>query len=592
MTVKRRTFFGQLFPAFLLIALLSIVLVTWHATNELERFYSDRTQDELAVRADLVEARFVGPLLTNDSRQVDALCKQIASKDPMRLTVVLPSGQVVGDSEEDPARMDNHADRPEIVQSLRTGQGISVRFSDTLQREMVYVARLIRDNGKTLGVLRASVSLAFIDHELDAIHRRMTLAALLAAGLAGIFSLWISRRFSRPLARLKTGAERFAQGELATPLVVPDSLEIGALAESMNQMAADLDDRIQTTVRQRNELETVLASMIEGVLAIDTDAVVLNLNEAAARLIGVDAAESRHRPLQEVVRNVEIHEIVRRVINSGKPDEAETVFQSNQKTVIHIRATPLKGTRNENSGVLVVMTDMSRIRHLEKVRQDFVANVSHELKTPITSIKGYVETLQDGAAEEKENLDRFLKIIHRQADRLQAIIDDLLALAQIEENGTKGAIALQRYPLLPVLQTAKDLCRPAASNKNMQIHVSCLDGVEADIDVNLLEQAVLNLMDNAVKYSQPGTEVHVEAVAQERETIIRVRDQGPGIAAKHLPRLFERFYRVDKGRSRDLGGTGLGLAIVKHIAQAHRGTVTVQSQPGKGSVFTIRLPAF
>ncbi|MBN1867023.1 PAS domain-containing protein [Candidatus Sumerlaeota bacterium] len=588
--MTRRTFFGQIFPAFLAITLLAVVGVTWHATSTLERFYHKRTREELAARADLAQARFMGALRSNDDRRVDMVCNQIASETPMRLTVVLPSGRVVGDSEEDPARMDNHADRPEIVEALREGRGSSVRFSDTLQRDMMYVTKAIRDNDKTLGVLRVSMSLAFIDQELGTIHRRVTLVALLATALVALSSVWVSRPISRSLARLKTGAERFARGELGIPLAVPDSLEIGALAESMNRMAAELDDRIQTTVRQRNELEAVLAGMVEGVLAVDGEENILNLNQAAARLLDVDAAQSRRKPLQEVVRNVEIHELVRRVMDSGEPGETETVFQGDRDAVIRVRVAPLRDAKKESAGVLAVMNDLTDLRHLEKVRRDFVANVSHELKTPITSIKGYVETLLDGASHNAEDLDRFLKIIHRQVDRLHAIVDDLLALSQIEEDDRKGQVLLGRGALLPVIEGAVGLCKAAALEKDTAIHVSCSPDIQADIDPHLLGQACVNLIDNAVKYGEPGSEIHVEVATDNGEIVIHVRDQGPGVAQEHLARVFERFYRVDKARSRELGGTGLGLAIVKHIAQAHGGRATVESELRKGSVFSIRLP--
>ncbi len=589
--MKRRTLFGQIFPAFLFITLLSIVLVTWYATSALGDFYRDRTREELILKADLVEARFTEALRINDYQQVDNLCKQIASKTPMRLTVILPTGRVVGDSEEDPAQMEDHADRPEIINALLNGQGSSVRFSDTLQRDMMYVAKSMKDQNMVAGVLRTSVSLDFISLELQTIHRKIMLVAFLSAILAGFLSLWVSRRISRPLATLQKGAERFSRGDLKHPLVVPNSQEIGALTESINKMASDLDDRIRTTVRQRNELEAVLGSMAEGILAIDAEQSVLNLNQAAAQILGVEMEGSRNKPLEEIIRNVEVHDLVQNTIRSEKPCETETIFRGNQDSVIHLRAAPLRDAKKENVGVLVVMNDLTHIRQLENMRRDFVANVSHELKTPITSIKGYVETLLDGAAENVEDLNKFLKIIRRQANRLHTIIDDLLVLSQIEEDGVKGQVVLHTEPLLPILQDAVDLCQAAAEEKNTRVHLSCDENIQARVVCNLLKEACVNLINNAIKYGDPGGEVCIEAVMEENEIVINVIDSGPGISEEHLPRIFERFYRVDKSRSRELGGTGLGLAIVKHIAQVHRGKVTVQSESGKGTVFSICLPA-
>jgi len=597
--MRRKRLLWQLYPSYLLITVVSLVAVAWYALGELRQFYHDRTADDLLARARLVEDEFGRELAAGHWDEVDTLCKRLGDRTKTRITVILPegenrpAGQVVGDSETSPLEMEHHSGRKreEIAAALAGETGCSVRPSPTLQQDMyMYVAIPLREGDRVIGVLRTSLPVTEIDQALRKIQWRIVAGGLVVALLVAAISLFISRRISRPLEQLKLGAERFAQGDLAHRLAPADSYEIGALAETMNQMASQLDDRIRTAVAERNEREAILSSMIEGVLAVDLHQRLISINQAGARLIGVDPKTALGRNLKEVTRSVELHELVAGVLSTQQPTEQEIVLYELEERFLQALGTVLRSATSEAIGVLVVLHDVTRIKRLEHVRRDFVANVSHELKTPITSIKGFVETLLEGALEQPDDARRFLQIISVQADRLGAIIEDLLELSRIERDAEKHEIALAEGPIAPVLAAAVEVCRIKAGEKDVRIEVACEDDLRAVVNPPLLEQAVVNLLDNAVKFSPAGQAVRVEATRTETGVVIRVRDRGCGISGEHLPRIFERFYRVDKARSRKLGGTGLGLAIVKHVAAAHGGRATVESAPGEGSTFSIHLP--
>jgi two-component system phosphate regulon sensor histidine kinase PhoR len=455
----------------------------------------------------------------------------------------------------------------------------------------MYVATRLEQDGRTLGVLRTAVSLASVDRGLRSVQGRILIGGLLTVFLVAGVTWLISRRITQPLEQLRHGAQRFAGGELSHRLPLADAEEIAALAETLNQMAADLDDKLRAVVQERNEREAILASMVEGVLAFDGQERLLRLNRAAGRMLGIEPGRATGRTLHELVRNVRLQRVVADVLATGEPKADEIVLQTGAGPVLEVQAAVLRNAREEKVGVLVVLHDVSRLERLERVRRDFVANVSHELRTPITSIKGYVETLIDGAARNPEQLERFLRIVAAQTDRLTAIIEDLLSLACIEEDALRSTIPTATGRIKPILLAAAEVCHRKALDKSITVDIQCDEQLETFVNAALLEQAVVNLVDNAINYSSPGQTVWVEAVRQEQKVVIRVRDQGCGISREHLSRIFERFYRVDKARSRKLGGTGLGLAIVKHIAQAHGGQVTVDSVIGEGSTFSIHLPA-
>jgi len=587
---KKKRLLWQLYPSYLLITLVSLLAATWFASISLKKSFLSQSAADLEARARLVEDQIIERLSPLDKPGIDFFCKKIGERVSSRMTVILPSGKVVGDSDEDPSRMDNHVDRPEVIRALKGEVGVSTRYSRTLGQEMMYVGvPLVRD-GKGVGVVRISIPFIAIDEAMRGIEIRIALGGLLIAIFATIVSLWVSRRISRPLEEMKRGAEDFARGGLDHRLAVPDTEEMRGLAEAMNQMAAQLSERIATVIRQRRELEAVLGSMVEGVIGVDTEERVINMNEAAAEIFECPKAEAQGRSIQEVVRNPDLQGFVKMALSREQPVEKDIFIYSGEERVLSGRGTVLRDANGWRAGALIVLNDVTRLRKLENIRKDFVANVSHEIKTPITAIKGFVETLRDSGEKTAEETERFLGIIHKHVIRLEAIIEDLMSLSRIEQGAEREELLLTKDRVQTVLQTAIQVCEGRAEEKKIAIALSCPADIAARIDAPLLEQAVVNLLDNAVKYSDPEKAVHVEAVQTNQETIIHVRDQGRGIAKEHLPRLFERFYRIDKARSRKMGGTGLGLAIVKHIVEAHGGRVEVESTLGKGSTFSIILP--
>ncbi len=583
----------QIYLSFLLVTVLSLVAVGWYATHSLRPFYINEMRAGLATLAG-VAGEHVRELMA-DSREsrIDLLAGRIgrAGGEKTRFTVVGPDGRVLADSDEDPNAMKNHADRLEIQDALREGLGWSLRFSDTLNKNMMYVAVPVRHDGQVVAVVRAAVDATAIDGALADVYRRIIRVGLAVALAAAGMSLLVSRRITRPIVAMEQAARKFAAGRLDQRAPIPNTVELAQLARTLNTMAQYLDERIRAVTQQRNEVEAILTSMVEGVLAVDTQGRVVSVNRAAAALLDIDPAAAQGRNIEELVRNADLRDFVTRTLADKGPVETDIALPVNGGRFFQVHGARLSDARGDAAGAVIVLNDMTRIRRLENVRRDFVANVSHELRTPVTSIQGFVEALLDGGTRDPEQTGRYLSIIARHADRLNAIIEDLLSLSRLEEEQQHRSIAFETAPLRPVMESAVEMAAPRAADKNMRVELSCDETLGAKINAPLLEQALLNLLDNAIKYSDRGAGISVSAARQAGEIAIAVKDTGCGIGCEHIERIFERFYVVDKSRSRRLGGTGLGLAIVKHIALAHGGRVTVASTPNVGSTFTLWLPA-
>ena len=437
---KSKKLIWKIFPSFLLITLLSLLAVSWYASSSMRHFFLDQTAVDLNVRAILLEKQVVPHLRPLDPPSVDLVCKTMGRQSTTRYTVIMPSGQVVGDSRETPDLMDNHASRPEIAAALRGEKGTSIRYSNTLLQSMMYVARPIQKDGHILAVIRASIPTTFIERELRSIQLKIALGGLLIAILAAGISLLISRRITRPIVAMKKSAGQFADGDFSQRMTAPDSEEMAGLAEALNQMATQLDNRIKTIINQRNEFETVLSSMQEGVVAFDNKERIISMNQAAADLFECDPVQSQDKNIQEVVRNLPLQQFIRKAISGREPEEDDIVLYQNGEKILNLKSSPLLDAGKDQIGTLVVINNVTQLRRLENMRKDFVANVSHEIKTPLTAIKGFVETLHQGGVEKPEEAERFLGIIQKHVDRLSAIIDDLLSLSRIEQEDERQAI--------------------------------------------------------------------------------------------------------------------------------------------------------
>jgi two-component system phosphate regulon sensor histidine kinase PhoR len=588
--MRKRRLLRQLLPTYLLLSFLALATLGWFAIVSLKDFYLDQTAQNLSARALLVVDLAQTFWDAGPTPQLDRLCKGLGEKTATRITLIREDGEVVGDSAENPSRMDNHADRPEVQEALQGRQGKSIRFSRTLQQKMMYVAVPVRGGDRVMGVVRTSLPVTSIDRVFQTFEYRIFVGIFLIALISAGFAFMFTQRIIRPLGEIRLGAERFARNELDYRVEVPDVGEIGAMAAALNQMAAQLKERIDTVEKQRNELEALLSGMVESVIAVDPSKRVISMNRAAAEMFDVDAAEVKGQMLPEIVRNIELQEFVEEVLKSRGIVEQDLALYTGTEQYLQAHGTLLRDAVGRKIGVLIVLNDVTRIRSLENVRRDFFDNVSHELKTPITSIKGYIETLLDGTAHKPEDVHRFQEIILQQSERLSSLVEDLLSLSRIEQEAEHERIELQRGKVSGVIHSALRTCAVKAEGREIHLEADCDPSLEAKINAHLLEQAIQNLIDNAIKYSERGKTVRIEGGRKGTEVFVRVTDQGYGIPQEHLPRLFERFYRVDKARSRRLGGTGLGLAIVKHIVQAHGGRITVESALQKGSIFTIFLP--
>ncbi|MCP4116653.1 MAG: PAS domain-containing protein [Desulfobacteraceae bacterium] len=586
MPEKKRKLLWQIFPSFLIVMVLSLTAVTWYSTGFFRKYYLVNSEADLTTQGTLIRRELFG----HSPDRVNKICKEIGRATQTRVTVVLPSGRVIGDSFGIVREMENHLIRPEIASALKGGKGVSVRHSDTLGQKMMYVALPMEIRGRISAVVRTAVSVSNIDSEIRSVQKNIIAALVVTLLAAAGVGLLVSRRITRPIEEMLAGARGFATGDLSRRLVVPDTEELSLLATTMNQMAGRLDEKIQSAENRTMELEAVLSSMKEGVIAIDLNEGILMVNRAAARIFDAPARELTGRNVHEIARNYDLQQFLNKALASHDAVEEDILFTGKRERVFNIHSTALCNSRGGRMGTLVIFHDITRIRRLETMHKDFAANVSHELKTPLTALKGFVETLQDLDGEEvMEKRSKFLTILEKNVNRLIALVDDLMVLSRLERK--EGVVPVfDPEDLAPVVNSALSACRYMADKRDIRLHAEVSDDPFALMDPLLIEQAVVNLVNNALKYSEPGSEVSVEGGEKEGYAVIRVTDSGPGISQEHLPRIFERFYRVDRARSRELGGTGLGLAIVKHIVQYHGGEIRVESAPGKGSGFEIRLP--
>ena len=453
--MAKKRIFWQLFPSYLLITFTALLTVGGYASNSLREFYYDRTAEDLKARAWMIERQVARKNFSFNPSSLNSLSRDLGIKTKTRITIIDLSGQVLGDSDEEPSRMDNHADRPEFITALQGETGMAVRFSNTLEEQMMYLAVPIIREDKLSGVARISIPITFIEQALRTIEFKIGGVGLAVALLAAGISLMVSRRISHPLEQMKHSAESIARGDWKKPLSVnSDSVEISALSNALNQMALQLEDRIKTITNQSNESEAVLSSMVEGVLAVDAAENIIRLNKAAGKLLEIKPDSAEGRPIHEVVRNSLLREFIERTLSGIENVETDLTIGNQNEIFLQAHGAVLKDMQEKSIGAVIVLNDVTRLRRLETVRKDFVANVSHELKTPITLIKGFVETLQQGALEKREEAERFLNIMSKQVERLNAIIEDLLSLSRLEQGSGKSAISMEKTKVIQILESA------------------------------------------------------------------------------------------------------------------------------------------
>jgi two-component system phosphate regulon sensor histidine kinase PhoR len=519
---------------------------------------------------------------------------QWMARSGARVTVIDSTGRVLADSAHDPETMENHATRPEVQQAFAAGEGQSVRLSATVDSDLVYRARRYQPPSGPPIVLRMALPLAQIDLSQKELRQRLVAASLVILALGGVVSLLFSRVFAARVERLKDFSRRVAAGDFRPLPAENPRDELSDLALALNNTAAQMDETIRSLSGERNRSSAILRSMVEGVAVIDAQERLVFCNRAFSEILSLDSAGSEGHPVIEVVRNSELLGLIRRALQGEEGLQSNIAMGIVQQRSFSVTAAPVKpleagAAAEKPSGAVVVLHDVSELRRLERVRQDFVANVSHEFKTPLTAIQGFAETLLAGALEDPQNNRRFLEIMRSHAARLARLTDDLLKLARIEAG--KLEVAFQPVSVAELLESCSATTVLKASRKQISFTVKVPPGLPSVLgDPGLLHDLLQNLLDNAIQYTPEGGQIDVSATAEVREAVITVTDTGIGIPLADQERIFERFYRVDAARSREAGGTGLGLSIAKHIVEAHGGRLWVESAVGRGSKFFVAIP--
>jgi two-component system phosphate regulon sensor histidine kinase PhoR len=508
-----------------------------------------------------------------------------------RFTVIDANGVVAADSEENPALMDNHSNRPEIVQARIEGTGAATRYSTTLKNPAMYVALPITgDAGGITGYVRVAIPLTALDDRLAHLRNIVIMGALIAAVLALILGYEAARFVTRPLVSLNEVVRAIAAGDHSRRIRVHGSDEIGQLAMSVNMMADQLADRLSAIARERNRLLAILSGMVEGVIAVDQEDKVVHINQAAGRLLNIDPSGSVGKKIWEATRIREVSDTILRAKKEGRQINYSLKQPAGYgDTTVEMYASPMLDEKGGIAGAVMLLHDVTELKRLESVRRDFASNAAHELKTPLAAIRGMVETILGDESMDPEQHRKFLSKIGNQTIRLSSIVADLLTLSSIESRTE----TFRREPV-DLCQAAKDSLKafaPAAEAKKLKIESEIPDSPVMVLgDMEALQQIIGNLLDNAIKYTPSDGHVSLRIAVEKDKALVEVQDTGIGIEPKEQERIFERFYRVDKGRSREMGGTGLGLAIVKHLTLALEGDVSVESFPGKGSTFRVSLP--
>lgn len=595
--VRARLFWklGLTYVALLLAVLLAIDLYVGHV---LQRDYLRAAKEQLASLAQLVKNR---PPDLADPAALQSWTAWVA-KSGARVTVITADGRVLADSAHDPETLENRANRPEFQEAMANGEGSSVRHSQTLDRDLVYFAIRHQPRAGPPVILRLALPLAQINLTLSDVRQQLLLASLIILVLGGASSLLFSRAFSARVERLKDFSRRVAAGDFRPlPSERPDD-ELTELGQALNETAVGLDGTIRTLTDERNRSAAILRSMVEGVAVIDARERLVFCNQAFSEILGLDAATSYEgRPLLEVIRHPSLVEVIRKALAADEPIPSEVTLGTVQPQNFAVTAVPIaalgrgqergdpSAAQRSRQGAVMVLHDISELRRLERVRRDFVANVSHEFKTPLTAIQGFAETLLGGALEDKENNRRFLEIIRDHSVRLARLTDDLLKLSRIEAG--KLDLEFRAVSLVDVIGPCLDTTRLKAEQKQIALEApSSETWLVVRGDAASLREVLQNLLDNAVQYTPLGGRISVHLGTKDHQAIVSVSDTGIGIPQAEQGRIFERFYRIDAARSRDAGGTGLGLAIAKHIVEAHGGRLWVESVVGQGSHFRFTIP--
>ena len=592
MKIKRKTLFWKLYPSSLIISFISLLAIVMIALWSFKSFYYQERAVDLEIRAKILTPEFSRLIQSKNYKEIQKQSQKLGDDSLTRITIALPSGKIIGDNKKDPTTMDNHKSRPEIEQAILSGKGLSIRYGHTLAIESMYFAMPIIAQDEMIGIMRTSTPLDTLQNALWSIYYKIALGFSILIIITAIASWFMSNSLVRPLEVIKVQAQRLAKGDFSSRVQLSsrDSLESEQLGQAFNEIAIHLNQRIEIILNQRNEQEAVFSSMVEGVIAVDKNQKIIRINQAAYNILKISEKDIEGIKFQRVIENVELHKLIIFALKQDIPVGQEIILHNDVEQVLLAQSAPLLDMHKNKCGTLVVFNDITKLKEFELQRKEFVANVSHELRTPLTAIQGLSETLIEFPELPQEKRAYFNDVIHTHSIRLESIIENLLTLSKIEKETEIDEIDFVDESITLALSNAIFLCKDKALKRNIDIILNNEEDITFKHNSSLIEQAIINLLNNAIKYSNGNSEINITVLKQNNDIKISIADKGSGIPEEHLSRLFERFYRVDKARSRQLGGTGLGLSIVKHIALAHKGKVTVSSEINKGSIFSLILP--
>jgi len=585
----------SMIPQGIIQQLIVFLFLGFLVSDIIEKNYLKEKQEELRLTSKLIEKPLLQILNKKQNNKISILCKEIARITNTRITIILNDGLVIGDSHKNPDLMDNHINRPEIIKALNNEIGTSRRYSDSINEKMFYFASVISFKEKII-IIRTSFPDTQLKKVLNSARLKLGIVIILAISILGITLFVMSQKIVKPIDEMRLTVEKFLSGDFSTKISNQSTFELGALAESFNKMSNDLKHRIDILNKEKNEKSILISNMVEGLALINSKGKITMHNESFLRILKIEKKINNKIFFEDIISEKKLKNIIRYSIAKGIQNQLDLKLKKFSIDYVQITITPIRENKDKKFDVILIINDISRLMLLERVRKDFVSNVSHELKTPLTVINGYVETIQNENFNENKNIKLFLKKIESNSKRMNLIIDDLLLLSRIEAKSEDDNINKISSSIRQIIKSSFDDIKNKFKNQNKieisekNIDIDCDENLYFKVNIELLRQAVSNLIDNAIKYGGYNCKIKIKVKIKTQNLFIDVHNSGSFIKKEKQNRLFERFYRIDKARSRAYGGTGLGLAIVKHIVLAHGGLVYVESNEENGTSFKIEIP--
>ena len=587
--MKKKRFYQIYSYTFWILIIVIFGLFILITKNYISKNYIKSFEDDLHTKTMIFSNHVKHEIDQNGLNKINEICDYYVDENTF-FSVILPNGKEIGWSQKNYQKPDFYAERPEVKSALSGEYGKHTRYNIGLKETFIHIAIPIKDNDDSiLCAVRGSSPTSKRDLFIIQFEDKISQIYLIFSLVTLIIFIAISNRISSPLKKIIKSAKIISQNKKINKLPEHSIFEIDELSQTLNTLSLKIQKNTKELDIKYIEQQAILASMQEGVLAIDKKQQIIQINRAAMSILEINNLDDTDsRIIQQHIRFSNLQNFIKKILLTKKQATKDMTLNASSIKSVQVTGSPLTNEKGVNIGALIVMRDITDLRKLEEVRTDFVANVSHELKTPITSIKGFIETLSSDDFKHNEETKKFLEIIRQQSNRLNTIVDDLLTLSRIERK--EEHIVFDLFPLENIIKNSIALCHHQAEKKNIKIKMNCDSNSEIKVNSALLEQALVNLIMNAIQHSNSNTTISLIGQMKDKKIIISVQDEGIGIEKKHHTRLFERFYRIDSSRSRNDGGTGLGLSIVKHIVNAHKGEISLESEIGKGSIFTIKIP--